>query len=520
MPIAKGMMKCVFFLIFCLVSVASAQNAEERKLASTVNLSSGSSFSNPTTANLDADTSNGSEFVVASSDGNIQAFTKDLMPIWSSKTPNAGCGSPSNRVHSSPAVFDLNNDGIEDVVVGYGGPGRNKCDGGTVAFNGRDGTVLWNFGLKAFGKKEKFGSFLYAVFATPVIADTTGKGDIAIAFGSYDRNVYLLNANGTVRWYYNAADTVWSSPAFADINGDGRKDLIVSTDISANKRLKPPTSDGGILYAFDTKTRNGKRIYFREKGGFIWKRELDQVLFSSPVVADLVPSNPGPEIAIASGCFFPQNSSDKRGKWIKIVSAKDGKVLRTIKTQACSSGSVAVGDLYGAGLNAIVHLAPAGSGNSSSTVTAYNPATGEVLWSVVPTGNGRNQADTGSFQTPAIADIDGDGVGDVIVSHSGSVLLFKGNSGERLSCSSLYANGCRAGEIQTGIDLSRNSPFVVDLNGDRRLSVVVSQSGGSGRLQILRDVSSRYHTSPVTNADSNKIWWNGWRAAANRAGAM
>ena len=511
-------------VLFCSVffySGALAQDIDERRLPSAINLSNNSSFSNPVVANLDGDLTNGSEIVVASSDGNVQAFTNALIPIWNSSTPNSNCGSAGNRVHSSPAVFDLNNDGIDDVIIGYGAPGRDRCDGGVVALNGRDGATLWNFGLKAFGKKEKFGSMLYGVFGTPAVADTDSRGDIAIGFGAYDRNVYLLNSNGTVRWYYNAADTSWSSPAFADINADGRKELIAATDISGNKRLKPITKDGGILYAFDTKTRQGKRVGFRQKGGFIWKQELDQVLFSAPVVAELDSTNPGLEIAIASGCFFPQNSSDKRGKWIKIVSATNGSVLRTISTPACTSSSVAVGDLFGLGKNSIVHISPSGVGQAQSTVTAYNPVSGESQWIVVPTVNGRNDRFFGSFQTPSIADLDGNGVGDVLVSHISAVLAFKGDSGEKLNCAVGALSSCKNGEIPTDINLSRNSPLVADLYGDGRLSVIVSQSSGRGTLKVFRDVTNNYTSvSPLTGRFVNRIWWNGWRGDSARSGSL
>lgn len=511
---------CLVLLLW--VSLALAQLPNERKLSSAVNLSNNSSFSNPVVANLDGDNTNGSEIVVASSDGNVQAFTNELTPIWNSQTPNFNCGSRGNRLHSSPAIFDLNRDGIDDVVIGYGAPGRDRCDGGVVAFNGVDGAKLWEFALKAFGKKEKFGSVLYGVFGTPAIADTTGQGDIAIGFGAYDRNVYLLNADGSVRWYYNAADTSWSSPAFADINGDGRKELVAATDISGNKRLKPITKDGGILYAFDSRPRAVKRIGFRQKGGFLWKQEMDQVLFSAPVVAELDSKNPGIEIAIASGCFFPQNSRDKRGKWIKILSAQTGIVLRTIPTQACSSGSVAVGDILGVGQNSIIHISPAGSGNSQSNLSAYNPESGELLWSKTPMVNGRNQGDFGNFQSPAIADLDGDGIGDVLVSHLNSLLVLKGSTGEKLSCSATSTSSCKDGEVAAGVTLNRNSPLVADLKGDGKLAVIVSQSYGAGLLKVFRNISDNYTLvpPPPTAGLVNRIWWRGWRGGAARDGAL
>ena len=427
-------------------------------------------LSHPVVADIDGDLSDGLEVVMASADGRVHALNADGSVRFTVSTPNASCDSPMNRVLSSPAVGELFGDGRKFIVIGYGGLGRARCPGGVIAYSGVDGSVLWNFSLKAFAKKMKFGTTSYSVFSTPALADTDGDGKMEIAFGSYDRNVYLLNANGTVRWYYNAADTVWSSAVFANVNDDPRLELIIATDISRNDRLKPATKDGGMLYAFDTRTRNGKRIGFREKGAYLWSRYMEQVLYAAPVVAELIPENPGSEIAIASGCFFPQSSSSKRGRWLRVVSSKTGAILRTIALQRCTTMSPAVGDIDGDGLNELVAVQP-GSTGGNSYLTAFNPRTAQALWSVVPRDRNRNDASHGSFLSPIVADLDGNGSLEVALGHGSLVSVFAGATGEALTCQT--GLGCNLPTISAP-GAARATPVAADINQDGVLDLVVA----------------------------------------------
>ncbi len=123
------------------------------------------------------------------------------------------------------------------MVVGYGGFGGAVCGGGVVAYRGSDGAMLWHFDLKRFSKREHFYARLHSVFSSPAVADVDGDGKMEVGFGAFDRNIYLLNADGTLRWYYHAADTVWSSPAFADVNADGKLEMIIGSDMTQNLNM-------------------------------------------------------------------------------------------------------------------------------------------------------------------------------------------------------------------------------------------------------------------------------------------
>lgn len=445
-------------------------------------------MSSPVVAEVDGNTTNGPEVVVGAGDGRVHAYRRDGTLLWSVTTPNVACGSAGNRVLSSPAVGDLFGRGEPHVVIGYGGFGTG-CTGGVIAYRGGDGAVAWDFNLKAFARKRKFTEAFSTVFATPALADVDFNGTLEVGFGGFDRNVYLLNADGSVRWYYNAADTVFSSPAFANVDGDRDLEMIIGTDISANKKLRPPTKNGGILYALKTKPlrTESRRHTFRSKQVAVWYRAFDQVLQSSPAIADVMPENPGEEIIIASGCYFPERTTAKTGRWIKIVRPRDGRVLQTLNTVACSNSSVAIGDVDEDGVNEIIATINGASGvggDGVSRVAAYKAHLRDPVWSTVPYDKGRNDSYGGTWQSPIVADIDGNGSLEVLAANGASVGVFRGKDGAPLSC---QAEGCSDGKPYTlqSVDRLKATPAVADLDGDGDLEVIIGGGVGGGRGSIF-----------------------------------
>jgi hypothetical protein len=481
--------------------------------------------SSPVIAEVDGNPGNGREVVVAGRDGRIYTYRANGSLLWEKDAPNRGCASVSVVVGKA-SVGAIYGDGQPYVVIGYG-PIENTnraCYGGIVVYRGSDGQEAWRFSLQAFEAQTPEGpEELHAVIAAPALADTDGDGRMEIAFGGFDRNVYLLNADGSLRWYYHAADTVWASPLFMNIDGDPELELIVATDISANGQLIPPTQDGGFLHAFDTQPRNPTRINFQT--GFLWRTAFDQVLFSSPLAADLLDSNPGREIAIGSGCFFPTGSNDKRGRWIKIVRPSDGAVLQTLNAPACVQSSPAVGDIDDDGqleIVATVSGAPEIGGDGKSRIVAWDPTNPNPKWATAPgdPNSGSNDAFGGDLQSAVIADLDGNGSLEVITANFWSVHVLNGSNGVPLTCQGPSCGGQLS--LFAWYTL-KSTPAVGDLDGDGDLEVVI---GGShinnqsrGLLYAWTDFAGRLN-SPAGNQSAYSAPWPQFRRDAQANGVF
>lgn len=430
----------------------------------------------PLIAEVDGNTSNGNEVVVGGRDGRVYVYKANGTLLWSKNVPIVGCADTA-LINGQATVGLLNpSDTYPSVLIGYGGmiTTNRACDGGVIAYRGSDGATVWNFSQRTFDDNvtPEGPEQLYGVMTSPALADVDGNGTLEVAFGGFDRNFYMLNSNGSVRWYYHAADTIWSSPLFTNIDGDNDLEIIVATDISANPNIVPPTQDGGFLHAFDTQQRSPVRIAFQT--GYIWRVATDQVLYSSPVEADLLASNTGTEIAIGSGCYFPTSSSSKRGKWIKIFRPSDGALLQTLNAPACVQSSPAVGDIDDDGLLEIVATVSGDAsigGDGKSDIVAWDPTNANPKWTMSPgdPNSGSNDAFGGDLQSPVIADLDGNGSLEVIAANFWSVHILRGSNGQALTYQgtsgpslSLFAWGTL-----------KSTPAVGDINNDGKLDLVI-----------------------------------------------
>jgi hypothetical protein len=126
---------------------------------------------------------------------------------------------------SSPRACDLNNDGILDVIIG-GGTDGVASNHGIMAFNGVDGSILWN----RASRNEVFGSAIFQ--------DITNDGikDVFIT-GRQAQLLAINGANGQLLWDYfpygiNPADSGlynFYNPQFiSDVNNDGFKEILVA----------------------------------------------------------------------------------------------------------------------------------------------------------------------------------------------------------------------------------------------------------------------------------------------------
>jgi hypothetical protein len=334
-----------------------------------------------------------------------------------------------------PAVADLNGDGVQDVVIGYGSLFTGcPVGGGVIALNGRNGGALWNYATHPMA----IVGGLDSVYSVPAIGDVNGDGLPEVAFGAWDHCVYLLDRAGKPVWnianpynfcanqgYFNR-DTVWSSPALADLDADGRLEIIIGTDISHENGLPW----GGYLKVLGA------------DGALLAQHLFDETIFSGPAVADL--NRDGQlDIVVGTGDYI-SGQGKYVTSWRYDAAQPDPDARLALNWQFSTDGYVfsspAIGDLDNDGALDVVFAGVIGDSN------AEGPRNGSNLYAV------------------------------------------RGDSGRQIFRRRLCS-------VFGALSFVRSSPVLADVAGDARLEILVTQNY---ELQII-NADGSYYTDQTTS---------------------
>jgi hypothetical protein len=194
--------------------------------------------SSPALADLTHPGDHRPELVVAAPNGTVTATRVDTgARLW-----QASLGP--TVIHASPVVVDVDNDGRVDVVVA-------TMDGRVVLLDGQSGAVKRTFrqGADLHCPGSRPNCRPTGFFATPVVADVNGDGRNDIVAPSFDHTVYAWSWGGTLLWRSFLQDTLWSSPAVVDVDRNGTAEVVLGGDIYAGNPLGVPA--GGLLWTLD-----------------------------------------------------------------------------------------------------------------------------------------------------------------------------------------------------------------------------------------------------------------------------
>jgi hypothetical protein len=308
----------------------------------------------------------------------------------------------------SVAVADVNGDGKPDLLV------ANYCVASTKCATGLVGVLLGNGD----------GTFQPAVTYTSggpksvslAIADVNGDGkpDLLVANQDSGVGVLLGNGNGTfnpaVR--YPAGNGVASSVAVADVNGDGRPDLVVTTWSFS------PTNPGSVGVLLGNGDGTFKPVVTYPAGGP-----------QAAAIAD-VNGDGKPDVLVA----------DTSGAGV-LLGNGDGTFQRevTYSSGGSTPTSIVTADLNGDGKQDLVVM------NFDSGNVGVLLGNGDGTFQPAVTYGGADGAGTPSV---AVADVNGDGKLDLLVVNfcvdkncDGGIGVFLGNGDGTFQPESVFVSG-------------------------------------------------------------------------------
>jgi hypothetical protein len=279
---------------------------------------------------------------------------------------------------------------------------------------------------------------------TPAPSCTAASGGSAII--AAPNLVYTLADRWQEAWL--------GSPAVADLDGNGSIEIVVP--------------------------RHELLLVWHTDGTVAWRATLPGRIWASPIVADLVPSRPGLEVAVASRDQIA--AFDAQGQLLPGFPVVWRDELR----------SLAAGDIDGDGQLELVAVttSPLAVNNQRDIVIAVE-MTGAIVAGFPPNTTGSSQCDaacyvTGGYdQNIALGDVDGDDIADLFVTQDNAYMSLHAGSGLAFDAASIFTGRTKFSGIRWMVDyalaqqgfanneavdeqahFTNTAPAIADLDGD------------------------------------------------------
>ena len=434
--------------------------------------------------------------------------------VWTRTVPQA-------IVQSSPGPLVLP-DGTGAIVVG-------SHDGKVYAVKAGDGTDAPGWPQQTVAPID----------SSPAIASTDGSGTQQVYIGSgiaslvQSGGFYSFDSTGHTRFHINASDNAGPSLGFAatpvigDINRHNMADITIG-DLGQTVLSVTPngSSNPGWPYlALDSTFSSGALVDVNgdgqtdvvvggdsnpgptgshPKGGIlraltgngtvVWEYRIDEQIISSPSVGDIDGSG-RPSIVFGSGNYWANNGGSLYSMKVTALNL-DGTLKpgwpKQIDGLAMASPTLA--DVNGDGVLDVVMGAWNTDGHSGS-VYAWDGRTGNEIWAHHNVGNGTV---IGQIVT---ADFNGDGAQDLLVPTSNGAYAIDGRTGQPMFT------------VMQGLSM-QNSPLIVDVTGKGTMSIIVSGENGNHE-----GVIARYDLPATDKAAFGGLGWPMFRKDARRTGS-
>jgi Domain of unknown function (DUF4214)/FG-GAP-like repeat/RTX calcium-binding nonapeptide repeat (4 copies) len=392
---------------------------------------------------------------------------------------------------ASVAVYDLDNDGKDEIIVGTSkyldAAGNEVRPAGLIVLED-DGTVKWSLSFPGMSGPDKITGKTYSstsVSTAPLFTDVDGDGsiDIVVGVGGDNRGdfgavgqpgdkggIYAVSATGQIKWYFQtkdyfgqtangvegpdgSPDGVYGAPQAFDIDSDGVREVIF-------------TSWDHHLYFLDGRTGLKER-----------EIDLHDTNSASPKLVDLnrdgifevitggdITRNDAAGIPTTGGVLHVVSASGTQtvAGWDKQILTSTNADFRGFYSPQVIWSSPQTADLDGDGKLEVLY----GSGNfykdSRGDFVTVRNSDGTLRFSLPTIGR--------PVTAPLTADLDGDGRLEIIQTTFDGYVQAWNWQGQQLFSTKLQSYGSAAGE-----KFALNSPpSAIDINNDGKLELIIA----------------------------------------------
>jgi len=305
-----------------------------------------------------------------------------------------------------------------------------------------------------------------AIYTSPVFIDINGDLELEIVFGSDDDYIYCVDNTGGLVWKYQTGGNVRTSPVVADINNDDSMEIIVS-------------SEDEYIYCLNV------------NGDLIWSVDMNTVIANDLVVADI--DLDGYQEIIATNavdtCYlinylgvtiWTYTDASYAGGEAAVCDFMGSAQLEIILAGANGPHSVnsvgdmiylydsfitcnrpVIADLNRTGINQLLFY---DNVDTLKCVNVSNPT--EEFWEIT------DLSDNTIISTPVVADVDSDGVLEILVQAVKPGMHIFGGQGI-LYC--IESNGTLAWS-HAWLFFGNSQPLVSDIDNDGDMEIIAVEN--------------------------------------------
>ncbi len=355
---------------------------------------------------------------------------------------------------ASPTFVDIDGDDDLDALIG-------NVSGNTLFF---ENTGTASSPVFATASTNPFGLTDVGYFTSPTFVDIDGDGDLDALIGEYNGNTHFFENTGTASNPVFATASANSfglfdvgslaSPTFVDIDSDGDLDALIG-DNTGNTRFFENTLSPVIIAQSDGATSV-------TEGGATDSFSI--VLRNQPtanVTITLDNTNQQITTDVTTLTFTPANWNIAQ---TVVVTAVNDSVGENIHTGVIKHSTTSSDARYNNLVDTVI-----------VSITDNDLPIGEPVFTFTAT-NPFGLTDVGSWASPTLVDIDGDGDLDALIGNAYGNMLFFENTGT--ASNPVFATASTNPFGLTDVGYSAKPTFV-DLDGDGDLDAFIGESFGN-----------------------------------------